>query len=82
MYVCMYVHTYAGGADYASVPHFADFPPGGMSSLPLSISIIDDNIFEANETIILVIGPTSHPRVSAQPGCMLVITIVDNDGEE
>ena len=56
--------------------------PAGEISVLLNTSIIDDNIFEANESFTLTINSSSLPsRVLVQPDCVLIITIVDDDGE-
>ena len=70
-----------GGDDYAPGP-FSVTIPAGETSVPFNISIIDDNIFEANELFTLTIDSSSlSSRVLVQPGCMAIITIVDNEGE-
>ena len=71
-----------GGDDYEPGP-FSVTVPAGEKSVPFNISIIiDDNIFEGNETFSLTINSSSLPsRVSVQPNCMAMITIVDDDGE-
>lgn len=56
--------------------------PAGVMSVSCNISVIDDNIFEANESLILTIDQYSLPsRVVVQPDCMAIVTIVDDDGE-
>ena len=71
----------AGGDDYELGP-FNVTIPAGVISVPFNIPIIDDNIFEANESFTLTIDSSSLPsRVSVQPDCVLIITIVDDDGE-
>ena len=75
----MYIIT--GGDDYEPGP-FSVTIPAGEISVPFNISIIDDNIFEQNEVFILTINSSSLPsRVSVQPDCMAMITIVDDDGK-
>ena len=76
-------YVITGGDDYIFGP-FSVTIPAGEISVPFNISIIDDNIFERNETFSLTIDPSSLPsRVLLQsPGnCMLMITIMDDDGE-
>ena len=64
-----------------SVDSFVEIS-GGASSGSSSLAIIDDNIFEANESFILTIDSFSlGSRVLVQPDCMTVVTIVDNDRE-
>ena len=70
------------GTDYTSGSYIVIFSPGVTNSAAVFISIVDDDIFEANEIIIFTIGPSSHRRVTGQSDCMLTITIVDNDGGE
>ena len=56
--------------------------PAGQISVLFNISIMDDNIFEQNEFLTLIIDSSSLPNgVSIQPECMLMITIVDDDGK-
>ena len=70
-----------GGNDYVSGPFNITFP-AGRTSANFNISIHNDNIFETNESLSLTVDPSSLPsRVMLQSDCMLVITIVDNDGE-
>ena len=64
--------------DYTSGPYSVRFPAGVMS-VPFSISINDDNIFEDNENFILTINPLLPTGVMVgNPGQVTVI-IVDND---
>ena len=64
-----------------SMDSFVDIS-GGASSGSSSIVIINDNVFEANESFILTIESSSlGSRVLVQPDCMTVVTIVDNDRE-
>ena len=70
-----------GGDDYEPGPFNVTIPAGDIS-VPFNIPIIDDNIFEANETFSLSIDSFSlSKRVLVQSDCILMITIVDNDGE-
>ena len=78
-YVTLCVIT--GGDDYEPGP-FSVIIPAGEISVTFNISIIDDNIFEANESFTLTIDSSSLPsRVLVQPDCVLMVTIVDDDGE-
>ena len=55
---------------------------GGTSSGSSSLAIINDNVFEANESFILTVESSSlGSRVLVQPDCMTVVTIVDDDRE-
>jgi len=76
-----YAYIITGGEDYESGPFDVMIAPG-ITSVSLNISIFDNNIFEANETFNLTINQSTLPdRVYLQPGCMLTVTIVDDDGE-
>ena len=56
--------------------------PAGEISVPFNISINDDSIFEGNESFKLIIHSQSLPhRLSLEPDCIALITIVDDDGE-
>ena len=69
------------GDDYEPGP-FNVTIPAGETSVPFNISIIDDNVFERNETFNISVDSSSLPsRVLVQPDCVLMITIVDDDGE-
>ena len=81
-YVCICYCIITGGDDYQRGP-FSVTIPAGEISVPFNISIIDDNIFEENESFTLTIESSSLPsRFLLQPDCVLIITIVDNDGGE
>ena len=82
----MYVHIAAGGIDYEPDTAFSVEIPSGEISVPFSIMIFDDNNlfdepeFEGNESFSLTIDSSLLPdRVTSH--CMLVTTIVDDDGE-
>ena len=56
--------------------------PAGEISVPFNISIIDNNIFEANESFSLSISSSFPPCQELLPSeCNVTVTIVDNDGE-
>ena len=79
MYVCMYITTV--GDDYETGPFNVTIPAGEIS-VSFNVSLINDNVFEANESFILTIDSSSLPSgVLVQPDCMTVVTIVDDDGE-
>lgn len=81
-YVRKYVNNITGGDDYHSGPFSVIIPAGEISVSSDIFIIVDDNIFEGNELISLTINSSSLPsRVFIQPNCMLMVTIVDNDGE-
>ena len=49
-----------GGIDYGSGPHNVIFP-AGVTSVPINISLTNDNILEGNEHFILTISPSLLP---------------------
>ena len=70
-----------GGDDYESGP-FTVIVPAGQTVATFSILITVDDVFEENEVFTITIDSSTLPsRVLVQPGCMLTITIVDDDGE-
>ena len=75
--------TYAiiiGNEDYKHGPFNVTIPAGETSVL-FNISIIDDNVFEGNESFSITIDSFFLPsRVLVQPGCMLMVMVMDNDG--
>ena len=64
--------------DYTSGPYSVTFPAGVMS-VPFSISINDDNIFEENENFTLTINSSLPTGVMAGNPGQATMTIVDND---
>ena len=71
---------YIGNEDYKHGPFNVTIPTGETSVL-FNISIIDDNVFEGNESFSITIDSFSLPsRVLLQPDCMLMVMVVDNDG--
>ena len=56
--------------------------PAGDTSIKFNISIIDDNLFERDESFFVTVDSSTLPsRILVQPDCMAVVTIVDDDGE-
>ena len=52
------------------------------NTLSFNVSIIDDNVFEGTETFTLTIESfLLSSKVSLQTDCILMVTIVDDDGE-
>ena len=64
--------------DYTSGPYSVTFPAGVMS-VPFSISINDDNIFEDNENFTLTINSSLPTGVKVGNAGQATMTIVDND---
>ena len=72
-----------GGVDYINRPLSVLIPAGEITASFRILTIIDDFIFEANESFTLTIDSSSLPsRVSVQPDSRAIVTIVDNDGGE
>ena len=67
------------GDDYEPGPFRVTIPAGEIS-VPFNISIIDDNVFEGDESFNLIIN-SSYPICGVLSDCILTVTIVDNDGE-
>ena len=63
--------------DYTSRPYIVTFTPGD-TSVTFTVTLLDDNIFERNETFALNILPSDSINISNGTA---VVTIVDNDGE-
>ena len=75
-------YAITGGEDYRPGP-FPVFIDAGEINISFIISIIDDNVFERNESFILTINSSSLPsRVLVQPDSKAIVTIVDDDGGE
>ena len=69
------------GDDFESGP-FNITIPAGESQVSFNISIIDDDVFEGNESFSVTIDPSSLPsRIILFSTCLLNVTIVDDDGE-
>ena len=69
--------------DYESGPFNVTIPAGEIR-VPFNISIIDDNIFEANESFSLSINssfPPCQELLTSDCNLTVTIVIVDNDGE-
>ena len=69
-----------GSADYESGPFSVTIPAGEITA-SFNISLVDDNIFEVNETFSLIIDQSSLScGVVLQPvDYIVMITIVDDD---
>ena len=63
--------------DYTSGPYIVTFTPGD-TSVTFTVPLVDDNIFERNETFALNILPSDSFNISNGTA---IVTIVDNDGE-
>ena len=64
--------------DYTSGPYSVTFP-AGMTSVPFSISIHNDSIFEENENFTLIINSSLPTGVIVGNSGQTIVTIVDND---
>jgi len=71
-----------GSVDYDSGPYTVMFTAGWTSAL-CNIPIIDDNLFETNESFSLTIIQGSLPTgVSRGSHNQVTVVILDNDGEQ
>ena len=70
-----------GNHDYESGP-FNFVIPAGETRVPVSILITTGRYFEQNELFTVTIDSSSlHERVFVEPGCLLVVTLVNDDGK-
>ena len=75
------VISVTGGYDYKPGPFNVTIPAGEIS-VSFNISIINDYIFERNESFSLTIDSSSLPdKFLLQPDCEVIVTIVDDDGK-
>ena len=71
--------TATAGSDYTTLPGTVTIP-GGASTATISVAVLDDQIVELDETVIVTLTATDHPRVSVSaPGSTATVTIADND---
>ena len=78
-----YYNATIGGEDYVPGSFNVTIAAGDIRSVVLDIAIIDDDIFERNESFSLNIDSSSLPsRVLVPPDCISVITIEDDDDGE
>ena len=78
-FIFMYYFMYVGD-DYESGP-FNITIPAGESLVPFNISIIDDDVFEGNESFCITVDRSSLPsRIIVSAVCLSIATIVDDDG--
>ena len=78
-----YYNATTGGEDYDPGPFNVTIAAGDIRSVTLDIEIIDDDIFERNESFSLNIDSSSLPsRVLVPPDCISVVTIEDDDDGE
>ena len=74
MFIC------TGGEDYTVGPFTVEFS-SEVLRVPFSVSIINDNILEGNETFNLIINPSSLPsEVTVTNPSQATVVIVDDDG--
>ena len=73
---------YIGGNDYTSGPFTVTFN-AEITRASFSVSIIDDNVLEGNETFDLTIDPSSlaNNKITVGDPGQVTVTIVDNDGK-
>ena len=64
-------------ADYVLGPYNVVFTPRDKR-VPLIIPLLDDDVFEGNETFTLIILPSESISIGTSRA---IVTIVDDDGE-
>ena len=77
------VYFITGGDDYESGKFNVTIPAGEIT-VSFNVTIIEDDVFEINETFSLIIDPSSSVSCAVEEDpvdCITVVTIVDNDGE-
>ena len=85
----MYIHMYkrtciiTEDEDYEYETLNVTIPAGNIGA-SFNISIFDDDIFEANESFNVTIDSFSLPHrfLVQSVDCMVMVTIIDNDGGE
>ena len=75
-------HYYiTGGEDYEAGPYTVIIP-AGMASVFFNVSIINDEIYEGNETFSLVVNVTSLPlNVTVGDPNQATVTVFNDDGK-
>ena len=63
--------------DYVLGPYNVVFTPRDKR-VPLIVPLLDDNVFEGNETFTLIILPSESISIGTSRA---IVTIVDDDGE-
>ena len=67
--------------DYGAGPYTVTFS-AGVTSVPFSVTINDDNILESNENFVLTINTLSLPSgVTVSDPSQATVTIVNDDGK-
>lgn len=70
-----------GNADFDPGPFNVSFP-AQMTTASFNVPIIDDSMFEGNETFTVTIVPSTLPsRVVPGAGCVVTVTIDDDDSK-
>ncbi len=75
--------TATNGTDYANVLSTVSIPAGSISAF-IQVVVTDDNILEADETVIVTINPivTGDPQISLSTELEGTVTIIDNDASK
>lgn len=69
-----------GSVDYLLATTLPVVIPAGSTSVPINLTIIDDNVVESNETIVLTLGtPTNADGPPLSGTAVHTITVVDDD---
>ena len=75
------INIVTGNMDYQLRPFSLTFT-ASVNAIPVTVVLIDDNIFEGNETFTLTIDPSSLPNnvMVTQPSEVVVVILDNNDG--
>ena len=81
VYICVDHSTITGGEDYEPGPFNITIPAGNIST-SFNVSIMNDNIFETDESFNVLINSSYFPSgVLLQSDCILRVTIVNDESE-
>ena len=70
--------TAQSGSDYGALPAQVRFFPG-QTTLSFPIEILDDSLYEGNETIVIELANPNLPDITFGVNGVLTVTLVDDD---
>jgi hypothetical protein len=70
--------TAQAGVDYGALPPTVRFFPG-QTTVSFPVEILDDGVFEGDETLIVELADPNLPDVTIGTHGVLTLTIIDND---
>ena len=79
--LCAIYYFLTGNVDYGSGPFNITFM-AGMMNASFDVPIINENLFEGNETFTVTIAPSSlSNRIVKGTGCDVTVTIINDDSK-